>query len=627
MTGTIVKNKTRENNMEIQIDKKREKDPNLIDKKEYRKRYAEFFQKFDQEIKEMVNIPEENTLSWGSLLERNAIEYSDNVALKFENTVLTYKEFNENVNRYANYFISIGLKKGDCVVILMTNRTELLTIYSAVSKIGAISSMINYELRKKTLIHCISLTPGKLIVLGEECYDTFNDIRSELELSETQKFFFVPDQGTMTLPENFTNLPEVVRNCPVDNPSTVADVHTSDPMAYIFTSGTTGLPKAAILIHYRTAGYGLIFGQLLGQLTPNDTIYICLPFFHGTALMTGWSAAMGTGGAVAVGRKFSSSRFWDEIRKYEATAFSYVGEICRYLMNQPPNPEDLNNSVRAVIGNGLRPEIWVDFKKRFNIEKIGEFYGASEGNGGFANILNFDCTTGTTTGSYVIVKYDIENNEPIRNEKGYMQKVKRGETGLLLIESEGPGATFRGYTDKKATETKIYRNVLKQGDEWFNTGDLMRDQGCSHAQFVDRLGDTYRWKGHNISTTEVEEVLNVNDQVGMSCVYGIQIPLTDGRAGMATIVPISSIENFNFKELAENFRQNLADYAIPIFLRFKSEISVTSTFKFKKEVLKIEGFDIDNIDDMLYVLLPNELDYQPLTKEIYDNILHQKYKF
>ncbi len=614
--------------MEIQVEeKKRKKDPNLIDKKEYRNRYAAFFKKYDKEIKEMVNIAEENTLSWGSLLERNAIEYSDNIAIKFENTVLTYREFNEIVNRYANYFISMGLKKGDCVVIIMTNRTELLTIYTAVSKIGAISSMINHELRKKTLIHCLNLTPGKFIVLGEECYDIFNDVRSEFELSGTQELFFVPDQGTMTLPEFFTNLPEVVKNFPIDNPSTVANVHTSDPIAYIFTSGTTGLPKAAILIHYRTAGYGFIFGQLVGQLTPNDIIYICLPFFHGTALMTGWSSAMFMGAAVAVGRKFSTSRFWDEIRKYDATAFSYVGEICRYLMNQPPSPEDLNNSVRVIIGNGLRPEIWVDFKTRFDIPRIGHFYGASEGNGGFANILNFDCTTGTTTGTYAIVKYDIENNNPIRNEKGYMQKVKRGETGLLLIESKGADQTFRGYTDKKATEAKIYRNVFTQGDEWFNTGDLMRDQGCSHAQFVDRLGDTYRWKGHNVSTTEVEEVLNVNDQVGMSCVYGIQIPHTDGRAGMATIVPTGSLDEFKLKNLAENFRENLADYAIPLFLRFKSEISVTSTFKFKKEVLKTEGFDINIINDKLFALLPNELDYQPLTKEIYENILDQEYKF
>ena len=612
--------------MASQNEKKTVKDLNLIDKKEYRNRYSEFFKKFVEEIKFISNIPIENKITWGSILERNAIEYSDNVAIKFENTILTYKEFNECVNRYANYFISMGLKKGDCVVIMMTNRTELLTIFSAVAKVGAISSMINHELRKKTLAHCINLTPGKFIVLGEECYDNFNNIRSELELSETQKLFFVPDQGTMTIPENFSNLPENVMESPVNNPSTVANVHTSDPIAYIFTSGTTGLPKAAILVNTRLVTYAFIMGLTVGQYKPNDTMYICLPFFHGTALMIGWSGVMGAGAAVAVGRKFSASRFWDEIRKYDAMSFSYVGEICRYLMNQPPSPDDLNNSVRVVIGNGLRPEIWKDFKKRFGIEKIGEFYGASEGNSGFANILNFDCTTGTTTGSYAIIKYDIENNEPIRNEKGFMQKVKKGEIGLLLIESEGTNI-FRGYTDKKATEAKIYRNVLKKGDEYFNTGDLMRDQGCNHAQFVDRLGDTFRWKGNNVSTTEVEEVINVNDQVEMSSVYGVQIPHTDGRAGMGVIVPLVSVEDFNLKELANSFRQNLADYAIPIFLRFKSEISVTATYKFKKETLKAAGFDIENITDPIYVMLPNELEYQPLTKEIYENILNQKYKF
>jgi citronellyl-CoA synthetase len=280
----------------------------------------------------------------------------------------------------------------------------------------------------------------------------------------------------------------------------------------------------------------------------------------------------------------------------------------------------------VVIGNGLRPEIWIDFKKRFDIPHIGEFYGSSEGNGGFANVLNFDCTVGLTTYIYAIVKYDIDEEKPFISERGFMKKVRRGEVGLLLFKSEGDNE-FQGYTDKKATEEKLFRNVFKKGDAWYNTGDLMRDQGCMHAQFVDRLGDTFRWKGHNISTTQVEEVLNVFDQVLMSCVYGVKIPHTDGRAGMVVIIPSTSVEDFDLKGLSDNFRHNLPSYGIPIFLRFKSELEITHTFKLKKLKLKKEGFDFENIGDSLFVMLPGESEYTPLTKEIYENIQNQKYNF
>jgi citronellyl-CoA synthetase len=287
---------------------------------------------------------------------------------------------------------------------------------------------------------------------------------------------------------------------------------------------------------------------------------------------------------------------------------------------------DKDNSVRAIIGNGLRPEIWNDFKQRFDIPLVGEFYGSSEGNIGFINLLNFDCSVGYSFGTFALVEYDVEEDKPIRDEKGFMKKVGKGEVGLLLGESEGPNK-FAGYTDKKATETKLFRNVFKEGDEWFNTGDLMRDQGCNHAQFVDRLGDTFRWKGHNVSTTEVEEILNIFDQVSMSSVYGVKIPNTDGRAGMAAIVSESDVNEFDFKKLITVLNQNLAPYAIPLFIRLKSDLATTHSLKFKKIKLKKESFDIESIDDPLYIKLPDKSEYIPLTKEIYEDIHNQKYDF
>ena len=602
----------------------REKD--LIDKKEYRKRKKEFFRKHIHLFQYLMKLGIENKISWGTIVERNAQEYSDKIAIKFEDISLTYKEFNEQVNRYAHYFISLGLKKGDVVEIFMTNRPELLIIFTAIGKIGAINSLINTELREKTLAYCLILTPGKFIIVGSELINDFTKVKSELNLSKDQILLFSPDGDSKPPPNGFIDLSNVINDFPSHNPLTTSEVKTNDPLVYFFTSGTTGLSKAATVIHRSLVFNGHAVGLLITEATPDDTIYVALPFYHATAVWLGWAPAFASGAALAISRKFSASRFWDEISKYNATIFTYVGEFCRYLINQPPSHNDQKNSVRAIIGNGLRPEIWKDFKERFDIKIVAEAYGASENVAGFANLFNFDCTIGTCVAPYAIVKFDPEQEKPIRSEDGFMQKVGLGETGLCIFECKGM-TEFRGYTDKKATEAKLFHNVFEEGDIWFNTGDLLRDLGCDHAQFVDRLGDTFRWKGHNVSTTEVEEVINLFDQVLMSSVYGIQIPGTEGRAGMAAIVPSCSLDEFNLKALAVKFRNDLAPYAIPIFLRFKTNLAITPTFKLKKINLKNEGFDFHNIGDPLYVMLPNESEYRPLTKDIYKSIKKKKYKF
>ncbi len=608
------------------LEKSESKEPDLIPNKEFRRRNMRFLRKHGNIVAELAKTIEENKISWGALVEINAEKYSDNIAIKFEDMTLTYKEFNEWVNRYAHYFLSLGLKKGDAVELMMTNRPEYLMILTAVSKIGAITSLINIDLREMSLAHCLKLTPGKLIIIDENCFDTFSKVESDLDLSEDQILYFLPDQGLISTPKDFIDLSQEVKNFPVDNPSTTINVNTSDIIAYIFTSGTTGFPKATLFAHYTMVACYHFFGRMIADFTPDDTMYVSLPLFHSNSLGSGSASAFGGGAALAIGRKFSVSRFWDEIRKYNATAFNYIGEVCRYLMNQPPKPNDSDNSVRVVIGAGLRPEIWKAFKERFNIEKIGEYYSATEAVGVFANMLNFDCTVGYCLFSYAIVKYDHEEERPIRNEEGFMERVNLGESGLLLFEIAGTAA-FRGYTDKKATETKIFHNIFKEGDTWFNTGDLMRDIGNNHAQFVDRLGDTFRWKGHNISTTEVEKIINTFDQVLFSTAYGVQIPHTDGRAGMAAIVPSTSIEEFDLKGFAAILRQNLPPYGVPIVLRFKSKLSTTATFKLKKVKLKKESFNYENIEDPMFVLLPGESKYIPLTKEIYQNIQNKKYEF
>jgi len=598
----------------------------LIDKREYRKRRKALFGTHNDIIRKILDAPFENKISWGTIVEESAQKYHDKIAIKFEETKLTYKEFNELVNRYSHYFLSLGLKKGDVVEILMTNRTELLIIITAISKIGAISSIISTSLLEKSLVHAINKTPGKFVIVGSELIALFNSVRFDLDLPDNQKFFFSPDNDSIPLPEDFIDLSFIIRDYPIHNPSTTESVKTMDTFAYVFTSGTTGLPKAAIRTHYGMFGGAYTYGLLMTSMNPEDTIYIPLPFFHTTALSVAWPAAFSGGAAVAIGRKFSVSRFWDEIRRYNATMFAYVGEMCSYLMNQPSNPNDKNHSIRAIIGNGLRYEIWKDFKERFGINFIGEFYGQSEVPAIFINLLNFDCTLGMCSSPYVIVKYNFIEEKPIKNENGFMEKVDLGEIGLLLFESKG-STKFPGYIDKEATISKLFYNVFTEGDIWINTGDLLRDQGCNHAQFFDRLGDTFRWKGNNVSTTEVEKILNTFEDISISCTYGVKIPGTSGRAGMSSIVVNGTFEEFDLKGLYDHLNKNLPSYAIPIFLRFKISLEATPTLKLKKFKLKKEEYNLNIIDDPIYIMLPNKSEFCCLTGDIYNNIQKQNIKY
>ncbi|MHA1981804.1 MAG: AMP-binding protein, partial [Promethearchaeota archaeon] len=409
-------------------------------------------------------------------------------------------------------------------------------------------------------------------------------------------------------------------------PSAIKEIKGMDPYAYIFTSGTTGLPKAAPMRHVHMIGSIYAWGGMALNMQPEDIIYITLPLFHSNAMHIGWASALFDGSAVALARKFSAINFWNDVRKHKATCFNYIGELCRYLLNQAPSVEDRNHNVYKICGNGLRPEIWKEFKERFGIRGVYEHYGATEIRGMFCNYFNIDCTIGINFATYALVKYDIDVNEPFRDENGFFQKVEEGEAGLLLMKIFDQ-TTFAGYTDKEATKKKIFKNPFGNGESWLNTGDMIRNIGYYHAQFVDRLGDTFRWKGENVSTSEVEDILSSFKQIEHSSVYGVEIPGTDGRAGMASIITTRDCENFDFEGFLSVLKTNLPPYAIPKFVRFICELSTTSTFKIKKSKMKEEGFDIKKITDPIYVLLPNRKEYTLLAEEIYKNIELCKYRF
>ncbi len=577
-------------------------------------------------LKTLLGFDNNSLCSMGTVLEQNAEKYGDRIGLLYEDKAISHKAFNEAINRYANYFIQQGVVKGDNAMVLVDNRPELLMIIGALSKIGAVSSLINPNQRGEVLLYSINLTRGKVFIVGEELLEGFEEIKSKLKLSESDLLVFQREKADTEAPVEYLDLQKLISQQPATNPGTVSSVKLGDPFAYVFTSGTTGMPKASVQTHRRwfTAQYW--FGRIVMNLKPGDIHYCTLPFCHTNGLHVSWGSCAGNGTTVAFRRKFSASSFWKDVRKFKADSFVYIGELCRYLMNQPPRPDDHDNPITKIVGNGLRPEIWIEFKKRFGIKYVYELYGAAEAPLIFTNILNVDKTVGLCLTPFAIVKYDIETEEPILGVDGFMQKVEPGETGLAIAEISDT-TPFVGYTDANQTNKKILKNVFEKGDIWFDSGDLIRNLGYRHAQFVDRLGDTFRWKGENVSTGEVEKAINRFPAVSESTVYGVLIEGTEGRAGMASVIPFGKIEDFDLKDFAETIRSALPVYAFPKFLRLKREFETTGTHKIKKTALRDEGFDLRRVKDPLFVMLPKKTTYESLSPELYQEILNGVHRF
>ncbi|MCV7172108.1 MULTISPECIES: long-chain-acyl-CoA synthetase FadD6 [Mycolicibacterium] len=545
--------------------------------------------------------------SIGKVFQDRAARYGDKLFLKFEDQELTYREANETVNRYAAVLAARGVGHGDVVGIMLKNSPEPVLIMLAAVKCGAISGMLNYNQRGDVLEHSLGLLSATVVVADPDFVDPIKESGADTD-------------ALLTLDE----LKRLAAEAPTENPSTASAVLAKDKAFYIFTSGTTGMPKASVMTHYRWLRALAGFGGLGMRLNSDDTLYCCLPLYHNNALTVALSAVLNSGATLALGKSFSASKFWDDVIRYDATAFVYIGEICTYLLNQPEKDTDRKHRVRVIGGNGLRPAIWDDFTERFGIDRVCEFYAASEGNTAFVNFFNVDKTTGICPTPVAFVEYDEESGDPVRDDKGRVKKVKNGEPGLLLSKVSN-FQPFDGYTDEKESEKKLVRDAFKKGDVWFNTGDLMRSQGFGHAAFTDRLGDTFRWKGENVATTEVEAAVSSDPQVEECTVFGVEVPDTGGKAGMVA-VQLKDGKEFDGKALAKAAFDKLPPYAVPLFVRVVEELAHTSTFKSQKVDLRKEGYggnsgegdeEANDIEDPIYVLSGKDEGYV----EYYDEYL------
>jgi fatty-acyl-CoA synthase len=558
------------------------------------------------------------------IVEKTAARKPANAAIFYLDRVVTYRQLDEGANRYARWAQGEGVARGATVALLMENRPEYLMAWLGLLKLGAVAALINTNLRGAPLVHSIAISGARHVILGAELGAAYAEAAAGFDLAPTAWATGGPVPGARELDGVLASL----SGAALDN-SVRAGLTCKDNAFYIYTSGTTGLPKAANFSHLRMLFMMHGFGGAMNT-TARDRVYCALPLYHATGGVCAVGMALTVGGAVIIRRKFSAGEFWEDCRLYRATFFPYIGELCRYLLNVPPDPRDGEHCLRAITGNGLRPEIWPAFQKRFAIPRIVEFYGATEGN---VAMLNYDGTVGAVgrVPRYMrwfmqirLVRFDVAREIPERGEGGFCIECDPGEAGEAVGKiTARPGHGFEGYTRSADTEKKILRDTFAKGDAWFRTGDLMRRDEHDYFYFVDRIGDTFRWKGENVATGEVAEALGVVAGITEVNVYGVAVPGADGRAGMAALVATPS---FDPAALGGKIAGNLAPFARPVFLRLRPEMEITGTFKLKKADLVKDGFDPGRIDDPLYWYDPVRARYEPLTHEVYAGIVAGRVK-
>lgn len=557
---------------------------------------------FSRALKRTTPIAKNPTRTIRDLAEELAEKYADRVALISERETFTYRDWNGRANLYASWARSIGLQKGEVVALLMPNRPEYLSIWLGIAKAGGVTALINTNLMSQSLAHCINVVNARALIVAAELIP---------QLETAQPFL---DSGLTILAHGETHLfPRIdtllsnfsTENQPVNErvPLTI-----NDKCVYIYTSGTTGLPKAANINHYRLqlAMHGYSSAT---NATSADRIYDCLPLYHTVGGITAPGSVLTVGGSCVIKEKFSAREFWADVVRYDCTMFCYIGELCRYLLNTPPGPYDQAHRIRICYGNGLRPDVWIPFRDRFKLPNILEFYAATEGN---IALLNFDSKPGAVgripkwvERKFVIriVKFDVEKEEAIRGADGFCIQCAPNEVGEIIGEiindPEKPINRFEGYAEAGATSKKILNDVFKKGDSWFRSGDLMRKDELGYYYFVDRIGDTFRWKGENVATNEVSETLTGFGGLLETTIYGVPVTGMEGRAGMAALV-IDPAHGFDLVAFRAFLNTHLPDYARPVFLRFQHHLDITGTFKQKKLELVKEGFDPALVKDALY---------------------------
>jgi len=547
-------------------------------------------------------------LSLLNFFDNNVKKRPNDIAFIFEGVEITWKEADEQTNKYAGFLKSQNINKGDCFAILMDNSPDFLMLLLASFRVGSLAALINTTVSGEGLKHVIGISNVKLITAGASHLEKLSSALGDSDLKNIPIFGMEDNEK---IPDQVEDIKKLSKQFSTFIPYQPI---MKDVAAYIFTSGTTGLPKAALVDHAKLVKGSFAGHFLCFNFNKNDRLYMTLPLYHSTGLILGWAASLRSGCPNVIKSKFSASDFWNDVKKYNVNKFIYVGELCRYLMNLPPSDGDRDNPITQISGNGLRPDIWESFQKRFNINKIVEIYGATEAVGMTINSFGRSGMIGRKRSDSTIIHCNKDDGSPILNNEGFCTKVSEGETGLY-IQKISSSAKFQGYLDAQASNKKILQNVFKTGDQYFNTGDLITLHDNNWLSFADRVGDTYRWKSENVSTMEVAAILN-NASGVMDCnVYGVQVDSAEGKAGMAAM---NVSDEFSFISFIEHVNKNLNTFQKPYFLRLTKEMQTTGTFKHQKEDLKKQGFNPSLIKDKLYFLQKDN--YVEIDQALYNRI-------
>lgn len=540
-----------------------------------------------------------------------AKEFGPNPALISENESLTYRELAERSNQYSRWAKAHGLGQGDVVCLLMPNCPEYMAIWLGITRVGGVVALLNTHLAGPSLSHCICSAAPKVIIVAASYYDAV--VRAFPE-GVGQRKIWVHDEDLL---KQYSGISL--------NPDESPAISVHDPALYIYTSGTTGMPKAARVSHARVMQWTHWFAGML-DVTPTDRMYNCLPMYHSVGGVVAMGAVLVGGGSVVIKERFSARQFWDDIRRWDCTLFQYIGELCRYLIAAGRSEGDGEHRIRMICGNGLRMDVWNEFKERFQIPRILEFYAATEGNFSLYNAEGKPGAIGrippflTHRFPVALVRHDTEKEAPARDERGVCLRCAVNETGEAIgrISAGGNGGgRFEGYTSEEASEMKVLRNVFEPGDAWFRTGDLMRQDEKGYFYFIDRVGDTFRWKGENVATCEVSEALCGFPGVKFANVYGVSVRGTEGRAGMAAVVAEGSLD---LAALRRHLIDRLPCYARPLFLRILHRLPTTGTFKLPKQDLARDGFDPQSTTDPIYFNDSDQGAFIPLDQKLYDSL-------
>jgi len=557
-------------------------------------------------------------------IEAAVDKHPQRTAITFEGKSLTYAQLDAMANRFAHWATGRGIKKGDTIALFMPNRLEYVAIWYGLSKVGVATALINNNQAGPALCHSLKISGAAHVIADAETAAAFEAVREDLGRKMTE---WIVGGGAPRADRDLDQALKGVSSLRPTRETARYGLTAKDTALFIYTSGTTGLPKAARVTHARVETYMRGFAGSTGS-GPLDRIYCCLPLYHATGGLCAVGAALLNGGTLVLKKKFSASQFWDDIAENRCTMFVYIGELCRYLVNHPEHANE-RTPLKMAFGNGLRGDVWERMNQRFKIEQVLEFYGSTEGN---VSLFNFDGKVGAIGRipkflrkrfNIKLVKFDVETEEPERNAQGFCIECKPGEIGEAIgaIGTEAR-TSFTGYADKAATEKKVLRGAFAAGDAWFRTGDLMRQDEEGYFYFVDRIGDTFRWKGENVSTGEVSERLSEIPGVKEVNVYGVAVPGTDGRAGMVSLVAAPDFDLATFQARSEAM---LPPYAQPLFLRLKPEIETTGTFKYRKMDLVEDGFDPARISEPLYFKQPG-VGYVPLDADLAGRIQGGEFK-